>query len=313
MIGISRPDQRQHQGLADQVRVALVLRVHGHGDVAEHGFRARGGDGHGLVAAGDRVADRPHVAVALDVVDLQVGHRGAQRRIPVDQAVAAVDQAGAVPLDEHLAHRGRQARVHGEALARPVRGHAEAAHLVGDGRAGLFLPLPHALDKGLAAQRVLVGVLGRQLVLDDLLRGDAGVVAADLPQRVVAAHAVVAHQHVHHRLLEGMAHVQGTGDVGRRQQDAVGVAVAARLEAAVGFPAGIPLGFDLGGFETLVHGQARASARRAARRNREKSVIVRGWERRPKHGRLGWRHWDFRASHVDHDVIEAYGHGRFVA
>src|SRR5690606_20476999 len=37
-------DQRQQHVAADQVPVALVLRVHGHGGVAEHGFRAGGGD-----------------------------------------------------------------------------------------------------------------------------------------------------------------------------------------------------------------------------------------------------------------------------
>ncbi|KAG1385089.1 hypothetical protein G6F59_017616 [Rhizopus arrhizus] len=43
------------------------------------------------------------------------------------------------------------------------------------------------------------------------------MVGTDLPQRVVAAHAVVAHQRVHQGLLEGMAHVQGGGRVRRRQ------------------------------------------------------------------------------------------------
>jgi len=37
--------QRQAHGLADQVPVALVVRVHRDGAVAEQGFRARGGDG----------------------------------------------------------------------------------------------------------------------------------------------------------------------------------------------------------------------------------------------------------------------------
>ena len=60
-----------------------------------------------------------------------------------------------------------------------------------------------------------------ELLLDDDLRRDAGVVGADLPQRVVAAHAVVADQHVHQRVLERVPHVQRAGDVGRRQLDAV--------------------------------------------------------------------------------------------
>mgnify|MGYP003693838417 CR=1 FL=1 len=72
---------------------------------------------------------------------------------------------------------------------------------------------------------------GLQLLLDDDLRGDARVVGADLPQRVVAAHPVVADQHVHQRLLERVAHVQRAGDVRRRQLDAER---PARLARSVG-------------------------------------------------------------------------------
>ncbi len=59
------PHQRQQQLLAVQMLVAVVVRIHGHGYVAEHGFRARGGDGEELarlrfsVLAEDRVANLP--------------------------------------------------------------------------------------------------------------------------------------------------------------------------------------------------------------------------------------------------------------
>ena len=36
--------QRQLHHLADQVLIARVFRMHHHGGIAEHGFRARGGD-----------------------------------------------------------------------------------------------------------------------------------------------------------------------------------------------------------------------------------------------------------------------------
>ncbi len=61
---------------------------------------------------------------------------------------------------------------------------------------------------------------GLQLILDDDLRRDAGVIGADLPKRVVAEHAVVADQDVHQRLLERVPHVQRAGDIGRRKLDA---------------------------------------------------------------------------------------------
>jgi hypothetical protein len=43
MTGMVAVAQRQLHLLADQVGVAFVLGIHRHGDVAEHGFRARGG------------------------------------------------------------------------------------------------------------------------------------------------------------------------------------------------------------------------------------------------------------------------------
>jgi len=50
------------------------------------------------------------------------------------------------------------------------------AHLGADGAAGLLLPLPHALEEGLAAEVGALDALGIQLPLDHHLRGDAGVV-----------------------------------------------------------------------------------------------------------------------------------------
>jgi hypothetical protein len=79
------------------------------------------------------------------------------------------------------------------------------------------------------------------------------MVGAHLPQRVHAAHALVADQHVHHGLLERMAHVQGAGDVRRRQQDAVRLAAAGGMEYAAVFPAGVPFRLDRAGLETLFH------------------------------------------------------------
>ena len=35
----------------------------------------------------------PHLAVDLDVLDLEVGDRGLEARVPVHQALGAVDQA----------------------------------------------------------------------------------------------------------------------------------------------------------------------------------------------------------------------------
>ena len=123
------PDQRQDGRAADEAAEARVLRVDGHGGVAQHGLGPGGGDHDmGTRPVREGIADVPEPAVrdlALD--DLQVGDRGAQRRVPIDEALVPVDQALPVEGDEDLDHRPAQPFVHGEAVARPVGRGAEAA------------------------------------------------------------------------------------------------------------------------------------------------------------------------------------------
>jgi len=172
-------------------------------------------------------------------------------RVPVHQPFAAVDEAFAVEPHEYFGDGLRQAFVHGEALAAPVGRGAETAHLAGDGGAGMFFPVPDFFQEFLAAEVVARDALRVELALDHDLRRDAGVVGAGLPQRVVARHPVIAGERVHQGVLEGVAHVQRAGDVGRRQHDAVGGGVGdvASLEIAGAFPLGVPAFFDVSRFE----------------------------------------------------------------
>src|SRR5690606_34602840 len=55
-----------------------------------------------------------------------------------------------------------------------------------------------------------------------------------------------AHQRVLQRVLERVAHVQGAGDVRRRQQDDVRFALARGLEHAAGLPLRVEAGFEGG-------------------------------------------------------------------
>ena len=244
---------RQAYRAADEMAVALVIRMHGHGRVTEHRLRARGGHHQLRAAVLERVAQVPQAAFLLRRQHLQVRQRRVQHRVPVHQPLAAVDQALLVQPHERLGHRLRQARVHREALATPVHACAEAAQLARDRAAGLLLPFPHALDERLATQVVARQALGVELAFHDHLRGDAGVIGSRLPQRPVAAHAVVARQPVHDRVLERMSHVQRAGHVRRRDHDAVRRAVAAGLETAVGLPLLVQAGLDLAGRVGLRH------------------------------------------------------------
>lgn len=261
-IGLAR--QRQAHGPADQVGVALVFRVHHDGRVAQHGFRAGGGDGQvreaGLgIRLRQRIADVPQRAFLFLAHHFQVGHGGAQYRVPVDQTFAAVDQALFVEAHEHVADRARHLRVHREVLVLPVDRGTHAADLPGDGRARLRFPFPDLVDEGRAAQVMARDALRVQLALHHDLRGDAGVVGARHPQRVGALHARVARQAVHDGLVEGVPHVQRARYVRRRQLDAE--IRAAGFERRAGdahrFPRRAPLLLDGGGFETLGEGLVR--------------------------------------------------------
>jgi hypothetical protein len=224
MMGISRFHQRQAELLAVQVQVALVFGMNGNGHVAEHGLGAGGRDGKKLagilaVRVEDRVANLPQMALLLLVDHFEVADGGLAARAPVDDVSAAIDEPLLMQADEGLAHGDGQVLVHGEVLALPVDRGAEALHLVEDGAAVVALPLPHALDEGLAAKLLAALAFGGQLALDHHLRGDAGVIGAGQPQGAAAAHAPPAGENVHLRLVEHVAHVQAAGDVGRRQQD----------------------------------------------------------------------------------------------
>ena len=72
-------DQRQDDMLADQVLVALVVRVHRDGGVAEHRLGPRRGDDDVVRSSNlalERIAEVPHMALDLDLLDLEVGDRG---------------------------------------------------------------------------------------------------------------------------------------------------------------------------------------------------------------------------------------------
>ena len=94
-----------------------------------------------------------------------------------------------------------------------------------------------------------------QLPLDHHLGGDAGVVGADLPEHVLAAHALEPAEHVLQRVVERMAHMQRAGDVGRRNDDAIGLGLGALgpsgPEGARLFPFRVDAALDFGGLVCL--------------------------------------------------------------
>ncbi len=218
------------QGRAQEVLVALVIGMNRDGGVAEHRLDSGGRDDdvrfvvlEGAVAQGDEFA------LDLFELDLDVGDRGLQHGRPVHEPLGAVDQAVVVhPLEDGLDSAG-QAVVHGEAVARPVDAVADAPHLPLDGAAGLALPVPHLVDEQLATEVFLLLSVGGELLLDDGLRRDAGVIHAGQPQHFEALHTLTACERIHQGVVERVAHVQAAGDIRGRQHDRVPGLVARRV------------------------------------------------------------------------------------
>ena len=146
---------------------------------------------------------------------------------------------------------------------------------------------PHALEVALAAERCArLALLGDDPVEHEL-GGDAGVVDPGQPERVVAAHAVVADQDVLDGHEQRVADVERAGDVRRRLGDDEALR-ARRLgggrEGAGGQPAVVDGGLDragvvagaqlaaLGGHRSVLH--LLRSSTKPARRRTNGLVVV---------------------------------------
>ena len=208
--------------LADDVLVALILRVDCHGGVAEHGLGTGGGKDQVTGAVGEGVLQMPEAAVLLLVLDLGVGDGGAAVGAPVDDALTAVDETFLVEVAEDLPDSLGTALVQREALPLPVTGRAHLLELLDDAAAVLGLPLPGALEELLPAEILLGDSLFAEGLDDLCLGGDGRVVRTGDPQRVIALHAVVADEDVLKCIVKGVAHVELPGDVWGRNDDGVG-------------------------------------------------------------------------------------------
>jgi len=245
--------QWQPQLAPDQRPVAFIVRVYRDRGVPQHGLGARGGHHQLTGAIGQPIPHMPQQSVLLLGQYLQVRQRRAQHRIPVDQALAAVDQAFLMQAHEGFNDCARQAGVHGEALARPVHRGAKTPQLLRDGAARLLFPGPDTLDKGFARQIGTPPAFDVELPLDHHLCGNAGVVGTELPQRLLAAHAVQAYQRIHDRVLECVPHVQRAGHVRRRNHDAVAACSRLRGKIPGRLPTLIQTLFDSGGRVDFFH------------------------------------------------------------
>ena len=186
--------------------------------------------------------------VELLHLHLQIAHRRSRGRAPVHQVLAPVDQPLLVQAHEGLHHGFVEAGIEGEALPLPVHRIAQPPQLAHDRAAALGLPAPGALQEGVAAQVVLAAALGLDLLLQDRLHRDRGVVGAGQTEHVFALQALEAHDRVDQGRLEAVAHVQAAGHVRRRDHHREGLTRRVRIgvEGAGRFPGRLPAGFGAG-------------------------------------------------------------------
>ncbi len=242
----------------DRSAVPRVVRMDRDSNVGEDRRRThrRYRDPVRAVAVGEGVADRDQRVVHLLVDDLEVGDRRLVERAPVHDAVRPVDPAALPEPDEERHHRPDVVVVHRETLARVVERAAEPPELAHDRASCLLEPLPRALDERLASDVVAREAFARECLLDDVLRRDARVVVARLPERVEAAHAVPTDEHVLERPVQRVADVEPTRDVRRRRADDVRVVPprtgAGRVET-LRFPRLLPAQLDVAGCVPRIH------------------------------------------------------------
>ena len=214
-----------HQGQNDmaamQVCIAGILCIDGDSGIAQHGLRTGGSQLQQLAGLLDGIQQMPEIACLLLVLNLSIGDGGVAVGAPVDHTVAAVDLAFLVQADKNFLNGVGAALVHGEALTLPVAGGAQLLQLLNDAVAIGIFPLPGTLQEAITADHFLGQAVGTH-GLDNLrLGGDGCVVGAGQPQGLEALHTFGADQDVLHGVVNGVAHVQLAGDVGRRHHNGV--------------------------------------------------------------------------------------------
>ena len=112
--------QREHNSFRFKIAIALIIRMNGNSCIAQHGFRPGCGNHNGTFTFYKRIADMIEVTVSFFVFDLKVRQGRMTAMAPVDDVIILIDKAFIVKLHKDLAHRARQAFIHGETFTFPI-------------------------------------------------------------------------------------------------------------------------------------------------------------------------------------------------
>ena len=93
---------RQADIFADQMRITFIRRIYRHRHIGEHRFGPCGCDGDKSAAIFERIFEVPELAVDFAGFHLKVRNRGFQARVPIDEALVAVQQTLIVQFNEHF-------------------------------------------------------------------------------------------------------------------------------------------------------------------------------------------------------------------
>ena len=243
--------QRQFDLRPDQTGVTLVLGIHRHTGIPEHGLRpsrrngevprpvrkstdglhvglryCRLGDRGGLrslvpLRRSKRIPQVIEPALDLFTFGLFVGQRRQTTGAPVDNVLPPIDQILLVKAHEHLADGPAEPFVQRKACTVPIAARPDDLELLQDPASRPVYVPPNPLDEGFPAKIVPRGPVLCQLSLDDVLRRDPGVVGPWDPERDAALHSPPANHHVLDRIVEPVTHVKDVGHVRRRDHDDV--------------------------------------------------------------------------------------------
>ena len=162
-----------------------------------------------------------HRAAGVRVVNFIVGKRRAAARTPVDQILPLVDEFALVQRNEDLAHGFGKSFIHRKALPVPVSRIPKFPLLFDNSRMMVVFDRPCPLKEFFAPQVVPAFAFFFERALDDVLRRNARVVGSRYPQRVVAFHAVIAHDNVLQRVVQSVSDVENARNVRRRNNDGI--------------------------------------------------------------------------------------------
>ena len=213
--------------------------MHGHGRVAQHRLRSRRGDADKLGLArlrvDHRIAQVPEVARIGFVKHFVVADGRLQIRVPVDQPLAAIDQ----PLLEQTERTYAAPRGHtvGSSVNR-VRCQSQLQPSCSSWpRIRASYSFFHFQMRSTSAARPRSCraelFFFQQPPLDHGLRGDAGMIGARHPQRVVALHPPPADENILQRVVQRMPQVQRAGHVRRRNDDRIRLALRVGLAVKI--------------------------------------------------------------------------------